>query len=176
MNHLTELARVITRDVYYGYDLRNAQLYARFDSTSGEGVTNVYDGIGRLSSTTTNMGGTARMLGYGYDAGSRRERITHPDGVFFTYGYDARSRLNLVRDQGTGWLDGFSYSDRGPVTDQSYAGGSAGTIELRSEGLPVPCRCWRIITNSAMSASRITRSRRSCRRKCRLLRARVAPA
>ena len=115
-----------TRDVYYGYDLRNAQTYARFDSTAGEGVTNAYDGFGRLASTTTNMGGTSRSLTYAYDAASRRGRITHPDGVFFTYDYDARSRLNIVRDQGTGWLSGFSYSDRGPVTEQSYAGALAG--------------------------------------------------
>jgi YD repeat-containing protein len=47
-----------TRDVYYGYDLRDLPLYARFDSATGEGITNVYDaarhpnGIGRPGSTT----------------------------------------------------------------------------------------------------------------------------
>jgi len=42
-----------TRDVYYGYDLRNLQLFARFDSASGEGITNVnaYDESGIPAST-----------------------------------------------------------------------------------------------------------------------------
>ena len=35
-----------TRDVYYGYDIRGLQLYARFDSASGEGINNAYDGYG----------------------------------------------------------------------------------------------------------------------------------
>ena len=51
----TGLAAAQKRDVYYGYDLRNAQLFARFDSSTGEGVTNVYDGFGRLASSMTNM-------------------------------------------------------------------------------------------------------------------------
>ena len=41
--------------VFYGYDLRNQQLFARFDSpATGPGITNSYDGFGRLASTTTN--------------------------------------------------------------------------------------------------------------------------
>jgi len=56
-----------TRDVYYRYDLRNAQLSARFDSQAGEGITNQYDEFGRLVSTSINMGGTARTLSYQYD-------------------------------------------------------------------------------------------------------------
>ncbi len=36
------------RDAHYNYDLRNLQLQARFDSAAGEGVTNAYDGFGRL--------------------------------------------------------------------------------------------------------------------------------
>jgi len=37
----------ITRN---SYDLRNLQTAARFDNLSGEGITNVYDGFGRLKS------------------------------------------------------------------------------------------------------------------------------
>jgi hypothetical protein len=46
--HPYPLTPAQTRDVHYGYDLRNAQLYARFDSPTGEGVTNSYDAFGRL--------------------------------------------------------------------------------------------------------------------------------
>jgi RHS repeat-associated protein len=81
-----------TRDVYYGYDLRNQPLFARFDSVTGEGVTNVYDGFGRLQSTTTNMGGTARTLGYRYDANGNRDRIVHPDNTIFQTLYDGLGR------------------------------------------------------------------------------------
>ncbi|MBV9883490.1 MAG: RHS repeat-associated core domain-containing protein [Sphingomonadaceae bacterium] len=88
----TDLAPAQRRPVYYGYDLRNAQLYARFDSATGEGITNVYDGFGRLASSSTNMGGTTRTLAYQYDAAGNRTRITHPDNVYFTTLYDGASR------------------------------------------------------------------------------------
>jgi RHS repeat-associated protein len=115
-----------TRDVYYGYDLRNAQTYARFDSAAGEGVTNVYDGFGQLSSTTLAMDGVSRALSYQYDAGGRRVQITQPDGAFFIYTYDARSRLTLVREGWSNWLNGFSFNALGLVSEQSYQGGVAG--------------------------------------------------
>jgi YD repeat-containing protein len=109
-----------TRDVYYGYDLRNAQTYARFDSATGEGVTNVYDGFGRRTSTTTRYGATVRTLSYQYDAAGNRTQITHPDGAFFTYSYDARGRLTLLRESGVTWLNGFSFNGQGLVSGQSY--------------------------------------------------------
>jgi YD repeat-containing protein len=92
------LAAAQTRDVYYGYDLRNAQLFARFDSPTGEGVTNAYDGFGRLTSSTTNMGSTGRTLAYQYDAAGNRTRIVHPDGVQFDYAYDGLGRPTTLTD------------------------------------------------------------------------------
>jgi RHS repeat-associated protein len=109
-----------TRDVYYSYDLRNLQVSARFDSQTGEGVTNSYDGFGRLASTSTNMGGTTRTLTYAWDADGNRIRTTYPDNSFFTYNYDALNRLTLVRESGTIWLDGYSFTAQGAVSDQSY--------------------------------------------------------
>jgi YD repeat-containing protein len=78
--------------VFYGYDLRNLQLSARFASPSGEGIANTYDGFGRLSSSTTNMGGTTRTLGYTYDANGNRLSIVHPDGTWFGAFYDGLNR------------------------------------------------------------------------------------
>ena len=43
--------------VFYGYDVRGLQTYARIRSSSGAVTTNTYDGFGQLDSTTTNMGG-----------------------------------------------------------------------------------------------------------------------
>lgn len=80
-------------DVYYGYDTRGLQTYARYGWASGAGITNTYDGPGRLVSSTTNMGGTARTLSYQYDADGNRVRIVHPDGVNFDYAYDGLDRF-----------------------------------------------------------------------------------
>ena len=53
-----------TRDVYYGYDNRGLQLFARFDGATGQGVSSVYDGLGRLTASTIDLGGTVRSLGH----------------------------------------------------------------------------------------------------------------
>jgi RHS repeat-associated protein len=82
-----------TRDVFYGYDLRGLQAYARFDSATGEGVTNAYDGLGRVLTSTTAMGGYTRTLSYQYDANGNRTQVLHPDGVHFDMGYDGLDRL-----------------------------------------------------------------------------------
>ncbi|MEA3044453.1 MAG: hypothetical protein QOH47_2291 [Sphingomonadales bacterium] len=81
-----------TRDVHYRYDLRGLQLSARFDSPTGEGITNAYDGFGRLVSSSSNMGGVTRTLSYQYDAAGGRTRITHPDGAWFATLRDALGR------------------------------------------------------------------------------------
>jgi RHS repeat-associated protein len=79
--------------VHYGYDVRGLQTYARFGSASGPGVSNAYDGYGRVTSSITTMGGVSRTLGYLYDAASNRTRVTHPDGTRFDMVYDAGSRM-----------------------------------------------------------------------------------
>src|SRR3546814_7600361 len=55
----TGLASTHTRDVYYGYDARGQQLYARFDgaSSSSEGLTTVSDALGRMTSSALKMDG-----------------------------------------------------------------------------------------------------------------------
>lgn len=83
-------------DVYFSYDLRGLPLYARFNSDGGEGVTNTYDGFGSRLSTTTNVGGTTRVISYQYDEDGNRTRVTHPDGYFFQYGYDGLDRLTTL--------------------------------------------------------------------------------
>ena len=70
------------REWPYALDLRDVQ---QFDSAAGEGITNVYDSLGRLASTKNSMDGTTRTLSYVYDAGGRRTRITHVGARSFTY-------------------------------------------------------------------------------------------
>ncbi len=65
-------------DTAYTYNARGLQLSALFVG-SGQGVTNTYDGFGRLGSSTTTMGGTSRTLSYQYDADGNRDEA-HSSG------------------------------------------------------------------------------------------------
>lgn len=87
------LPAAATRDVYYGYDLRGLQLYARFDSTTGEGVTNTWDGLGRMTASTINMGGVSRTLKHQYDLAGARTRLTWPDNQYVAYVRDPLGRI-----------------------------------------------------------------------------------
>ena len=84
--------------VHYGYDLRNAQLFARFGSTSGLGITNSYDGFGRLASSSTNMDGTARTISYTSDAHGNHTAISGNFGYYAGYTFDTANRPQTVLD------------------------------------------------------------------------------
>lgn len=103
------------KDVYIGYDLRNLQLYARFDSAAdtATGLTNTYDGLGRLSTAKTNQSGGARSLSYLYDTEGHRTRVTHPDGSYFVYSYDGLNRLKTISENGTTTVATVTYDDHG---------------------------------------------------------------
>lgn len=109
--------------VYYGYDQQSLQLYARFGSHLGVGITNTYDGFGRLRSSTSNQGGViGRTLSSDYDAGGRRTRLTFPDGNYFTYEHDAAGRLTAIRENGGTVVTTYAYDSRGRRSGASLAG------------------------------------------------------
>jgi len=87
--------------VYYGYDPMGLQTYAGFGSSTGTGITNQYDGFGRLRSSSTNMDGTARPVTSDYDSHGNRVRITHPDGVLFEYQYEPTDALFYISENGS---------------------------------------------------------------------------
>ena len=66
----TGLTAAQTRDVFYDYDLKGLMTKARFDSLSGEGVTNAYDGFGELTSSTT---GSSAFFSHEHDKHGRRQ-------------------------------------------------------------------------------------------------------
>ncbi|TMJ18608.1 MAG: RHS repeat-associated core domain-containing protein [Alphaproteobacteria bacterium] len=105
-------------DVSYAYDLLGRLTGA---SQTGQSLTFAWDALGRMTSAGTGLGGTTRTLSYEYDAAGRRTRITHPDSAYFTYGYDWAGQVTMVRESGVNWLNAFAYTDRGTVSDQSYA-------------------------------------------------------
>jgi RHS repeat-associated protein len=110
--------------IYYGYDVRGLQTYARFGSTSGAGIASTYDGFGRLVSSTNNMGGVSRTLSYQYDADDERTRITHPDGTYFTYSYDSAGRATSIAENGATTLASFTYDSAGRRSSLAFAGAS----------------------------------------------------
>jgi RHS repeat-associated protein len=83
-------------DTVYDFDLRGLALTTKFGShvmdTSGQGVTNVFNGHGQLESTTNTTGGFSRALAYQYDLNGNRTRVTHPDGNYFRYEFDGLNR------------------------------------------------------------------------------------
>jgi RHS repeat-associated protein len=102
-----------TPDVYYGYDLRGLQTYARYAGTGGEGVSQSYNGLGQLTSSVVNMAGQSRTLSYEYDIAGNRSFVRHPDGTAFTYDYDVLNRPTFIRNSDGTALLSFSYNNAG---------------------------------------------------------------
>ena len=106
----------MTRDVFYGYDLLGRQLYARFDSATGEGVTNSYDNAGALISSTVTMGGASRTVAHEFDQDNNEIAVTHPDGRRYTYTYDGLDRLSQTLDgAGPGQISAKVYDATGAM-------------------------------------------------------------
>ena len=125
----TDLPHTHKRPVSYSYDARSLMTEARF-SDINEGITTVYDGFGRITSSTILMDGAGRTVGSLYDKNGNRTRVTHPDGVFFDYLYDGLDRPSLLREGTISALRGYAYNQAGrPWTDVA-GGGVAGTMTL----------------------------------------------
>lgn len=105
-------------DVQYTYDLRGLAL----STTSGsygdtKWITNTFDGVGNLLSTTTAEGYyptiNVRTLSYQYDLNSNRERVTHPDGKYFEYKFDGLNRVEALENEQNTSLINVAYNSYG---------------------------------------------------------------
>ncbi|PXA85322.1 hypothetical protein DMC25_15570 [Caulobacter sp. D4A] len=103
-------------DVYYDYDLQGLQLYARFGSSAGLGLTSTYDALGRVKSASNTLSGAARTLSYTYNAAGARTELKFPDNVIFTYEYDDLGRMTAIKEGGTTTIVGLSYDNLGRRT------------------------------------------------------------
>ncbi len=110
------LSSVYERNVYYTYDLRGLQTSARFDSETGQGILNSYDGFGRMLSETSTIDGYNLTISSQYDANDNRTRVTHNDGLYFSYEYDSLNRLSAIKDQWGNALVTPSFNTRGLLT------------------------------------------------------------
>ncbi len=109
--------------IHYDYDLLGRNSSVRKDSPSGQGITNVYDALSRLTSTTDTTGGGSRTTSYLYDNASRRTRMTWSDGYYVTYEYLANGALRRIRENGSGVLATYSYDARARRTRTQYGNG-----------------------------------------------------
>jgi YD repeat-containing protein len=126
LNRLTlkDIAGGTAADVHYGYNARGLQTYARFASTSGQGITSAWNPYGELTSSSTNMGGTTRTLSYQYDANGNRIRITHPDAHYFRTDYDGADRPVTLWANAATAMQGYAYYSHGGVSGTSRPNGT----------------------------------------------------
>lgn len=107
-----------TRDVYYGYDVRGLQTYARFDSVSGEGITNGWNGFGELATTTSNMGGVTRTLTHSFNSDGALETVSFPEATGFTFANDGLDRPYYLSSNVGLWYTIYSATGRPALTDR----------------------------------------------------------
>lgn len=128
------------RDVWYAYDNRGLELYARFDSTSGPGIINTYDGFGRLTSTNNTLVSGSSVT-YAYDANGNRTSLTHPDSQTFSYTYDQSDRLTQITQGASNWIVQGSYDGGQRLKQVSYRDRATSTYTYdaasRLQGLAV---------------------------------------
>lgn len=121
--------------VWFGYDLLNRTLYAHFGSATGRGETDVYDALGRLTSSTQSTSPTfSNTLAYQYDLAGDRTRITWPDGFYAAYIYDVLQRPIQIQENGAtsgrGLLASYIYDTLGRRSEIDRAGGTGATTNL----------------------------------------------
>lgn len=129
------LSATHTRDVYYGYDLRGLQLYARFDSAAGEGVATTFDNLGRPTVSTLLMDGFTRTLTHLWNKGSLRTRVTHGDGNYVYYNYDGLNRIKTIGANTTALVNQ-AYNAKGEVTLRTRAGSVNTTLTYDAASRP----------------------------------------
>jgi RHS repeat-associated protein len=131
---LKDVSGGTAQDVYSDYNTRDMLLSARFGSGTGLGVTRTYDGFGQLKTSVINVDGVARQISYLYDARGNRRRLTFPDGIFFSFDYDALDRMTAIRENGESTaVTSITYnSPRGLRT--SLTGGVATTYDYDFAG------------------------------------------
>ena len=109
------------------YDLLGRNLTATFAS-SGLGITNTFDALGRMTSASNNLIGTSQTLSYLYDPGGRRTQLTYPDGHYLNYDYLATNEVLDVRlngaSSGPGIVATYAYDNLGDRSGVTYGGGS----------------------------------------------------
>ncbi|WP_162251676.1 RHS repeat domain-containing protein [Caulobacter sp. Root1472] len=109
LNRVTQKSGPAVAGVDYTYDLMGHRLTATY-STGGQGITNAYNALGQLTSSTNTMGGTTRTLSYLYDDYGNRKRLTWPDAQYVTFDYDGLNRMSKVKESDATTLATYTYN------------------------------------------------------------------
>jgi RHS repeat-associated protein len=144
-------------DVSYTYDLRGLTL----STTSGQysnkkWLTNTFDGVGNLRSVTSAEGYyptiNVRTITYEYDLNNNRERITHPDNVYFDYTFDGLNRIDSLSNSNNDTLIALNYNTLG-TRDTFIRASNGATTEYAFDRIN---RIENFTQNFALIASDIT--------------------
>jgi RHS repeat-associated protein len=81
----------------------------RTASANGQTITNVYDALGRRTSSAGPLG----TFSYQYDLADERTRLTWPDGFYVTYDRDNTGAVTGIRENGSTLLVQFGYDNLG---------------------------------------------------------------
>ena len=93
--------------------------------TDPSGVTEyAYDARGRRSQKRQTQGAVAHVVGYGFDAADRLDRITYPSGAEVHYTRDASGRVSGVEVNGQPLLTGVEYHPFGPPKSWAWGNGT----------------------------------------------------
>jgi YD repeat-containing protein len=74
-----------------------------------------YDGLGRLTSITEELGATDPVTGFEYNKIDQVTKLTLPDGSFFSYTYGTGRRLTSVENNAGERIE-YTYNLLGKVT------------------------------------------------------------
>ncbi|WP_081489631.1 RHS repeat domain-containing protein [Cellvibrio sp. BR] len=102
-----------TQDVFYGYDNRGLSLHSRFGSQTGQGITQTYDALGRMKTSTINLDGVSRAFTYTNNLKGVRTEIKHPDNQLFIYNHDNLYRLTSITHSAAGTLASYGFDAKG---------------------------------------------------------------
>ncbi len=119
-------------EVNYGYDLLGRALTLLEGGAGSGGITNVYDALGRLGSTTDTSGGGSRTASYQYDVAGRRTRLTWDDGFYVTYDWKTDGSISRIRENGSASLAFYSYDADRRVTQILYGNGARSNFSFDS--------------------------------------------
>jgi RHS repeat-associated protein len=127
LSRLTSKTSAALPEVDYTYDLLDRGVTAKF--TSGQGITNTYDALSDMTSSSSNMGGTAETMSYAYDTAGNRTRLTYPDGYYLNYDRLVTGEVTKIRENGAisgiGVLATYGYDNLGNRTSVTLGNGAS---------------------------------------------------